>query len=87
MKIESFHHGILLWLGQDFGHTTIKEDILPMGSQESMGVEEVWPLSIRGEFFLGACPRRGRWQEKENIVSLPYNWPFIVRCYQAYKAF
>jgi hypothetical protein len=51
----------LLWLGQDFGHITIKEDILPMGSQESMGVGEAWPLSIRGEF----------WSRRENVVSLP----------------
>jgi hypothetical protein len=27
---------------------------------------------------LCACPRRGRWQEGKNIVSLPYNWLLIV---------
>jgi hypothetical protein len=64
-----------------------------MGFGESMCAREVWPLSIRGQKICSACPRRGK-MVKRKIVSLPYNWPFIVgnfcfveRCYDAYKAF
>ncbi len=39
----------------DFGHTIQKEDILTMGIKTSMGVEKVWPLSIRREFYFKLC--------------------------------
>jgi hypothetical protein len=68
-----------------------KKKIHPnMGTHES-SVGKVWPLSIKGENVFCACSRNGKWQEGENIIILPHNFPIIVgefcyiqRCCETY---
>jgi hypothetical protein len=71
----------------------MKKYILTMGTRES-SVGKVWPLSIKGNNVFCACFGKGKWQEGENIISLPYDLPFIVgefsyiqRCCETYMSF